>query len=256
MRKKRSYEDSFERLCTRLDHQLNIKYKYNIHTKVILLENEADFAGVEYMDAVVKVIEKEKELGVLSEYDVSEELYEACKSKRPGAYQLLVKMVRKIENDNETTLTMLKTAAMAGSEASWEFLQYFAECCWDELDAAKTLNVYQFELEQGVEGARVKMGMVYDELLEDHMQAAHCYRLAFQEGDESAAYNLAFTYRYMKPQDLLLAEKWFEVSIKRDKYPHSLRELGELYVATDREQMGLLMIKQADQQIAKMLSEQ
>ncbi|WP_311407368.1 hypothetical protein, partial [Liquorilactobacillus uvarum] len=67
MRKKRSYEDSLERLCTRLDHQLNIKYKYNIHTKVMLLENEADFADVEYMDAVVKVIKKEKELGVLSE---------------------------------------------------------------------------------------------------------------------------------------------------------------------------------------------
>ncbi|KRM95092.1 hypothetical protein FC19_GL002186 [Liquorilactobacillus aquaticus DSM 21051] len=255
MGKKRSYRESLERLCTRLDHQLNIKYKYNVHTKVILLENEIDYSDMDYMDAVVKVIKKEKELGVLSEYDVSEALYEACKLKQPGAYQLLVRMVHKIEDDNKTTLKMLKIAAASGSKSSWEFLQYFGECCWDELDSGKTLDVYQFELEQGIEGARVKMGMVYDELLEDHMQAAHCYRLAFQEGDESAAYNLAFTYRYMKPQDLLLAEKWFEVSIKRDKYPHSLRELGELYVDTNREQLGLLMIKQADQQIAKMLSE-
>ncbi|GAJ25785.1 hypothetical protein JCM15457_663 [Liquorilactobacillus sucicola DSM 21376 = JCM 15457] len=255
MKKKRSYEDKFERLCTRLDHQLNIKYRYNIHTKVILLENETSYSDTSYMDTLMTVIKKEKDFGILSEYDVAEELYKACKLKLPHAYQLLIKMVQKIENDNRGILEMLETAVGAGSPLGKDFLQYFGECCWDEQDAAKALEVYRFELEHGIAGARVKIGMVYDELLEDHMQAAHCYRLAFQEGDEAAAYNLAFTYRYMEPQDLLLAEKWFEISVKRDKYPHSLRELGELYVATDREKIGLLMIKQADQQIAKLIDE-
>ncbi|KRN05699.1 hypothetical protein FD15_GL002265 [Liquorilactobacillus sucicola DSM 21376 = JCM 15457] len=176
-----SYKGKIRRLYVQLIPQLviNCKYKKYIEAETSFPGTDSDYGGyTNKMEARNKAAWNGKEL------DAVEKLYAACQMRIPAATLTLVRMVKKIEQDNIGILNNLKKEVLAGSEDAMNNLQFFGELCLEQSDLEKALEVCLFEVEMNIEGSDSRLAQVYKKILAQSICVMHCYRKSFQEGDK------------------------------------------------------------------------
>ena len=87
-------------------------------------------------------------------------------------------------------------------------------------DDAQAVKWYRLAADQGDASAQFNLGLVYrtgQGVPQDDAQAVKWYRLAADQGDASAQFNLGNTYDIGRgvPQDYVQAHKWFNLSASR-----------------------------------------
>ena len=87
-------------------------------------------------------------------------------------------------------------------------------------DDAQAVKWYRLAADQGDASAQFNLGLMYrtgQGVPQDDAQAVKWYRLAADQGDASAQFNLGNTYDIGRgvPQDYVQAHKWFNLSASR-----------------------------------------
>jgi TPR repeat protein len=135
------------------------------------------------------------------------------------------------ESANVGTEQTRQQIAEAGNREAQNELGIIAQGNHDYRGA---FNWFQLAANQGLSGAQVGLGFLYDMGLgveKDFDQAAHWYGLAAAQGDPDGEFDLAMCYLHGEgvEQDQTLARKWFSSALKHGDGGRSLNGIGLTY---------------------------
>jgi uncharacterized protein len=135
--------------------------------------------------------------------------------------------------DDATALTepSLQQKADAGDREAQNQLGIIAQ---DNHDYGGAFKWFQLAANQGLSGAQVGLGFLYDMGLgieKDIDQSAHWYGLAAAQGNPHGEFGLAICYLHGEgvEQDQILARKWFSSALKHGDGGRSLNGIGLTY---------------------------
>jgi TPR repeat protein len=145
-----------------------------------------------------------------------------CQAQEPGS---------RLDDANAVTEPSFQQKAAAGDREAQNQLGITAQ---DNHDYRGAFKWFQLAANQGLSGAQVGLGFLYDMGLgveKDSDQAAHWYGLAAAQGDPDGEFDLAMCYLHGEgiEQDQILARKWFSSALKHGDGGRSLNGIGLTY---------------------------